>query len=86
MAHLSRKAAKGKGRAVLRRFGDHSSFEELSYTYPLKLLSPASTFKPGVSLVYMLSYGGGLVGGDQIHLTVDVGAGAALVILTQVEF
>lgn len=38
-----------------------------------------------VGIAYMLSYGGGLVGGDRIELEVDVGEGAALMLLTQVR-
>ncbi|KAF8575511.1 UreD-domain-containing protein [Ramaria rubella] len=75
----------GKGRAVLRAFGNETSFSELSYTYPLKLLSPRlpSSGTHPVSIAYILSYGGGLVPGDRMDLDVDIGAGAALVLLTQ---
>ncbi|EJU02362.1 UreD-domain-containing protein [Dacryopinax primogenitus] len=62
-----------------------ASFSELSYSYPLKLLSPPShADAPGpVRIVYVLSYGGGLVGGDKIELDVEVQEGARLVLLTQ---
>ncbi|OAA64650.1 urease accessory protein [Niveomyces insectorum RCEF 264] len=35
------------------------------------------------ALVFLLSYGGGLVAGDQVHLTVHVRAGARLTLVTQ---
>lgn len=78
------KWAHGKGKAALHAFGKEASFSELSYTYPLKLLSPRlpSNGNP-VSILYILSYGGGLVPGDKIDLEIDVGAGASLLLLTQ---
>lgn len=82
MSTLTR--AYGKGKAVLHAFGKETSFSELSYTYPLKLLSPKlpSDGNP-VSIVYILSYGGGLVPGDMLDLEIEVGAGASLMLLTQ---
>lgn len=35
--------------------------------------------------MYMVTYGGGLVGGDKIELQVEVGPGAKLLMLTQVR-
>ncbi|KAJ7492742.1 urease accessory protein UreD, partial [Mycena latifolia] len=57
-------------------------FSELSSTYPLKLLSPR-IHGPGLAVAYIISYGGGLVSGDNVHLSVDVGSGAILVLLSQ---
>lgn len=83
----SRAAAHGQGRAVLQALSESEAvFSALSYRYPLKLLSPR-THSGGslpVGIAYMLSYGGGLVGGDRIELEVDVGEDAALMLLTQV--
>ncbi|KAF8525187.1 UreD-domain-containing protein [Hysterangium stoloniferum] len=75
----------GKGKAVVRAYGKQSAFSELSYAYPLKLLSPRlqSTGSHPASVAYVLSYGGGLVPGDKIDLEADVGDGAALMLLTQ---
>ncbi|KDQ12931.1 hypothetical protein BOTBODRAFT_34072 [Botryobasidium botryosum FD-172 SS1] len=75
--------ARGKGRAVLRKSGNEASFSELSYSYPLKLLSPQGASDAPVAIAYMMSYGGGLVSGDQVELDVDVGAGTSLLLLTQ---
>ena len=74
----------GHGRVILRNGGSGNVFSELAATYPLKLLSPRLP-SPNVSIVYMLSYGGGLVGGDTVLLDVEVHDEARLVILTQVH-
>lgn len=74
----------GHGRVVLHNHGSANVFSELVATYPLKLLAPRLPSQ-NVSIVYMLTYGGGLVGGDRIHLHVDVHDAATLVILSQVS-
>lgn len=74
----------GTGRISLSRYGPDAVFSELSSTYPLKLLSPRITHA-GVALVYLMTYGGGLVSGDQVTLSVDVSLGATLVLLSQVS-
>jgi hypothetical protein len=71
----------GGGRIVLRSHGPTVCFSELSSTYPLKLLSPR--IREGVAVAYILTYGGGLVGGDRINVDVDVGPGAVIVLLSQ---
>ncbi|ORX74061.1 UreD-domain-containing protein, partial [Linderina pennispora] len=60
--------------------------QSLSSAYPLKLLSPEAVpgttqLLPAVS--YILSYGGGIVHGDQIHVDVHAHPGTALLLLTQ---
>ncbi|KAJ7275167.1 UreD urease accessory protein-domain-containing protein [Mycena haematopus] len=72
--------AAGRGRICLELHGDQSIFSELSSTYPLKLLSPRTL---GVGVVYLITYGGGLVSGDQVSLSVQVGSRANLVLLSQ---
>ena len=74
----------GIGSIVLHRLGDGVAFSELSYRYPLKLLSPRIA-DSRAAIVYILSYGGGLVGGDQISMNVKVEPGANLLLLTQVR-
>jgi urease accessory protein len=74
----------GTGRIVSHSHGLDVVFSELSSTYPLKLLSPKIS-QNGVALVYILSYGGGLVGGDSVNLSVDVGSGTVLILLSQVS-
>lgn len=55
----------------------------LSYSYPLKLIAPHPTSRSKSLLVSLLTYGGGLVGGDSIHLRITVGSGSRLSLLTQ---
>lgn len=60
----------------------------LTYQYPLKLISPDPHSAPNeekdpVTVVFLLTYGGGLVGGDKIKLHVDVAEQTRLVLLTQ---
>jgi len=73
---------RGVGNIVLRVCGSDAVFTELSYTYPLKLLSPRSC-QAFVAICYILNYGGGLVGGDSVDMMVDVGPQARLLLLTQ---
>jgi urease accessory protein len=75
----------GDGRIVLRSHGSNVDFSELSASFPLKLLSPRIA-QDGVAIVYILSYGGGLVGGDSLRLSIDVGPGSILILLSQVRF
>jgi urease accessory protein len=60
----------------------------LTYQYPLKLIAPDPHRAPNeqqdpVTIVFLLTYGGGLVGGDKIKLHVDLAAQTKLVLLTQ---
>ena len=75
----------GDGRIVVEfdPYRGHT-FAQLSCTYPLKLLSPRSK-EDSVAIVYVLSYGGGLVGGDEVQLEVGVREGASLMLLSQVR-
>lgn len=73
----------GKGHLVLSPAGEKGQvLSTLSFQYPLKLISPRLPLQPCTS-VFMMSYGGGLVGGDQIELTVDIERGCKLSLLTQ---
>jgi len=73
----------GGGRITVSLHAGKAVISELSSTYPLKLLSPR--IHDGTALVYLLTYGGGLVGGDQVDLVVKVEPGAKLVLLSQVR-
>ena len=75
----------GDGRIIVEfdPYRGHT-FAQLSCTYPLKLLSPRSK-EDSVAIVYVLSYGGGLVGGDEVELEVGVREGASLMLLSQVQ-
>ena len=60
----------------------------VSYQYPLKVVAPAPVYTEAddsrlVHTVYLLTYGGGLVAGDCIDLSVTIEATTRLVLLTQ---
>ena len=75
----------GHGNITAQIHSNRVVFPVLSYTYPLKLLSPRVQ-QDGVAIVYMITYGGGLVSGDRISLSVNIEQDAQLVFLTQVRF
>ncbi|PPQ62970.1 hypothetical protein CVT24_006076 [Panaeolus cyanescens] len=52
----------GTGRITLTLHSDKATLAELSSTYPLKLLSPY--IQRHIAIVYLLTYGGGLVCGN----------------------
>jgi urease accessory protein len=59
-----------------------------TYQYPLKLISPDPYQLPNrssqtVILVFLLTYGGGLVAGDQINLSITIDPTTRLALVTQ---
>lgn len=65
------------GRQVLQTF---------SYQYPLKLVAPQphrAEDDKHVTVAFLLTYGGGLVGGDQINLKIELHDATRLCLLTQ---
>ncbi|KAJ3091457.1 hypothetical protein HK102_000482 [Quaeritorhiza haematococci] len=61
---------------------DKCILSRFSYNYPLRFLVPKSYSKRAIS-VYGLSFGGGLVSGDQIQISLDVASNCCLTFLTQ---
>lgn len=55
----------------------------MTFQYPLKLISPSPTSHQKSVLVFLLTYGGGLVGGDQVNLKIQVKRSSKLSIVTQ---
>ncbi|KAG6357119.1 hypothetical protein INS49_014996 [Diaporthe citri] len=78
-------SAPGDGTITVKRLPNgHSHLEGITYQYPLKLISPPRNHQQDKSvLVFLLSYGGGLVGGDTVNLAVQVQRDARLSIVTQ---
>jgi urease accessory protein len=77
-------SAAGDGNIVVKLLpGGGSGLEALTYQYPLKLISPSPSADQKSTLVFLLSYGGGLVGGDQVDLSIAVHEGARLSLVTQ---
>lgn len=60
-----------------------SGLETMTYQYPLKLISPSPSSAQKSVLVFLLSYGGGLVGGDSVDLEVKVLPRSKLSLVTQ---
>jgi urease accessory protein len=60
-----------------------SSLSTITFQYPLKLISPSPSAGQKSVLVFLLTYGGGLVGGDQVQLTIEAQRHAKLSIVTQ---
>jgi urease accessory protein len=77
-------SAPGEGRIVVQLLPHGiSALSAITFQYPLKLISPSPAASQKSVLVFLLTYGGGLVGGDQVHLTIDVRPEAKLSIVTQ---
>jgi urease accessory protein len=77
-------SAAGEGRVVSKVMPNGlSGLETVTYQYPLKLISPRPAVDQKSALVFLLSYGGGLVGGDSVSLAIDVLERSKLSIVTQ---
>jgi len=77
-------SAAGEGRLVAELLPQGiSGLATMTFQYPLKLISPSPTAAQKSVLVFLLTYGGGLVGGDQVHLQITIKPQAKLSIATQ---
>lgn len=77
-------SAAGDGTIVVKLLPNGvPSLETVTYQYPLKLISPPRNHELKSILIFLLSYGGGLVGGDSVNLSIDVRPGSRLSIVTQ---
>src|SRR5687767_5048779 len=77
-------SAAGDGKIVAKLLpAGGTGLETMLYQYPLKLISPSSHSDQKSVLAFILSYGGGLVGGDAVNLSVEVHPGAKLSLVTQ---
>ena len=73
----------GHGEIEIRAIGKTSSIATLSSSYPLRLISPPGRGHARAAMVFSLSFGGGLVAGDNVDMRVRVQAQARLALLTQ---
>jgi urease accessory protein len=71
----------GQGLLAVHRQGPRSVVTRAFATSPLRLLTPRN--HGGAAWIYTSSYGGGLVDGDRIDVSIDVGAGAAAFVSSQ---
>jgi urease accessory protein len=74
----------GEGHLVVQLLPNGiSGLETITFQYPLKLISPSPTAAQKSILVFLLTYGGGLVGGDQVQLAITVQPSAKISVVTQ---
>lgn len=77
----------GSGTIHIRHVPPLSSIlERTAFQYPLKLISPTAALSKDENLVqtvYILTYGGGIVAGDVLHLTINLDSFTRLALLTQ---
>ncbi len=78
---LAEGTSAGTGHLRVAKHGRRSVVCRAFACSPLRLLTPAN--HGAAAWIYASSYGGGLVGGDAIRLSVEVGQGAAAFISTQ---
>lgn len=71
----------GRGALTFSRVGQRTVVRRAFSTSPLKLLNPQN--HSSAAWVYLASYGGGLVDGDEVRIDIEVERGAAAVISTQ---
>lgn len=74
----------GEGHVVVQlRPPAISALSTFTFQYPLKLISLSSSSSSPSALIFLLTYGGGLVGGDAINLIITVLPDARLSLATQ---
>ncbi|KAI8058963.1 UreD urease accessory protein-domain-containing protein [Gilbertella persicaria] len=72
----------GKGILVCQCYHDQSKFERIHAQYPLKFI-PTTGHAERLAVVYMLSYGGGVISGDTFDIDMTVKENAILLLMTQ---
>ncbi len=78
---LDRNIRPGEGVLCVRRQGELSSVTRSAAVAPLKLFVPPR--QSSVPRVYMSSYGGGLLAGDETDLYIDLGPGSRCIVSSQ---
>ncbi|CEG70851.1 Putative Urease accessory protein UreD [Rhizopus microsporus] len=72
----------GRGILICQCYGNMSKFERIHAQYPLKFI-PTSGHAARLAVVYMLSYGGGIISGDTFNIDIVVKKDAILLLMTQ---
>ncbi|KAI8379858.1 urease accessory protein UreD [Choanephora cucurbitarum] len=72
----------GKGILICHCYHDQTKFERIHAQYPLKFI-PTTGHAERLAVVYMLSYGGGVISGDQFDIDIEVKKNAILLLMTQ---
>ncbi|GAA5958478.1 hypothetical protein JCM3765_007890 [Sporobolomyces pararoseus] len=60
-----------------------ANLSTVAFSYPLKVIIPNRQFLEHLQVAWLISYGGGLVGGDRIRMKIRAEKGSTLVLLTQ---
>ena len=77
-------SAAGEGQLIVQLLPYNiSALSRMTFQYPLKLISPSPSAEQKSVIVFLLTYGGGLVGGDRVNLKIDIKPNARLSIVTQ---
>lgn len=72
----------GRGILICHNYNHRSKFERIHAQYPLKFV-PTSGHADRLAVVYMLSYGGGVISGDTFNIDITVKENAILLLMTQ---
>ncbi|KAL0081471.1 urease accessory protein UreD [Phycomyces blakesleeanus] len=72
----------GKGILVCQCHDRETRFSRIHAQYPLKFI-PTKAYADRLAVVYMLSYGGGVVSGDMFDVVIEIESQAILMLLTQ---
>ncbi|KAI9299748.1 UreD urease accessory protein-domain-containing protein [Cunninghamella echinulata] len=72
----------GNGTLICQCYDNKTKFSKIHAQYPLKFI-PTKGHADRLAVVYMISYGGGIVSGDQFQVQIDILPKAILLLLTQ---
>ncbi|CAO3700950.1 unnamed protein product [Rhizopus stolonifer] len=72
----------GRGILICQCHNNVSKFERIHAQYPLKFI-PTTGHAECLAVVYMLSYGGGIISGDTFNIDIRVKTNAILLLMTQ---
>lgn len=72
----------GKGILVCHCYNDRTKFERIHAQYPLKFV-PTTGHAERLAVVYMMSYGGGVISGDKFNIDMRIEENALLLLMTQ---
>jgi urease accessory protein len=73
------------GHGIVHLSSNSLQFRTVTYSYPLKLISPSplSYDSHVIHTLFLLTYGGGLVAGDTVNLSMTLESDTRLILLTQ---
>ncbi|CAO3671326.1 unnamed protein product [Umbelopsis vinacea] len=72
----------GAGSIICNSFGTTTKFSRCHAQYPLKFV-PTSTHQENLAAAYILSYGGGMLSGDEVDIAIELNTDSCLLLMTQ---